>query len=113
VSFSFVDRGSLIVIAAFGALLLIATGSWLFITVFSGKDREFTFRQHWGGFGGTSTGWHASPPLVKFIAGAITCSLGVCTLVYLLQLQGSKSNEAQTQPPAATEKPATPGSPKA
>lgn len=105
---STLGRGEVITVATLSAIALIAIGIALFGTLFfSPKDREFTFRQHWGGFGGSSTGWRASTPLMKFVAGAIASALGVCTLVYLLELPEWQP-PANAKPATTTQTPAKP-----
>jgi hypothetical protein len=45
-------------------------------------SNRFTFRRHWGSFGGESTGWNLSPSLMKLLTGLAMVAAGVSMLAY-------------------------------
>lgn len=74
------------------ALLALATGSAGLMRLggalarpTSEADTEgFSFRRHWGGLGGESTGWSASPRLVQLAVGGGLLLLALALLMGLL-----------------------------
>ena len=78
------------ILVALGGLLLLVSGlSVLWKLLFWKEVPVFSFRQHWGGFGGGSTGWDASTGLMKFTGGSILVLLGVVTLMMVLSAVSS------------------------
>jgi hypothetical protein len=63
-----------------------------------------TFRRHWGGFGGASTGWTISPALALLLIGSVlACLAGAVTFELIAGYQRSLDR------PTATDAPGKPG----
>jgi hypothetical protein len=70
------------VLAALAALVMLGFALPLVRTEkdeYGNVDRGFTYRRHWGGFGGATTGWEISTPFVKLLA-----SLGLVVMAALV-----------------------------
>jgi len=58
---------------------------------------DFTFRRHWGSFGGESTGWNLSGQLARLLAGLVMIAIGLWVLLQLLAV----ATESKAPAPAA------------
>jgi hypothetical protein len=63
------------------------------LSVFNPSADRFYFRRHWGGFGGSSTGWHISTPLAQLGAGMLLATIAGL-LAFNLLVINQKSNPA-------------------
>lgn len=94
---------SLFAVAVIFFLISIGLVSISMLGRFSGG---FYFRRHWGGFGGSSTGWFVSKPLAQAMTGVILAVLS-CTILINLAMrdmtrpsgdQNKKSDTPQSAP---------------
>jgi Na+-transporting methylmalonyl-CoA/oxaloacetate decarboxylase gamma subunit len=92
-------RSDLLSISSAIAMALIFLGGLVVagVALLTPATQDFSFRLHWGGFGGGSTGWRMSPPLVGFITGLAMVALGVTLLFGILQLDTRPSPQSVRQ----------------
>jgi hypothetical protein len=70
------------------ALALVAAGLWvLYLALVRPDAGDFAFRRHTGGFGGSSTGWQASPALVRLASGLALIVLALAVTMARLPLK--------------------------
>lgn len=75
------------------------------LIVMSLKDKnlsEYAFRRHWGGFGGTTTGWQVSPALVQLVVGIVLAVLASSLLLYLMGLDTAEQKPLKAAASSAT-----------
>ena len=90
-------------------LALAYTSAWLaagslalLILAFVRSLREpFQFQRHWGGFGGSSSGWRISVPLTQLLAALTLAVVAGAIAIKLLRGSGTENDRAAV---AATEK---------
>jgi len=64
------------------ALALVAAGLWvLYLALVRADAGDFAFRRHTNGFGGSSTGWQASPALVRLACGLTLIVLALAVTI--------------------------------
>lgn len=88
------------VTAASLTALIFALLAWNnFNAIFKKKDHTFTFRRHWGGFGGTVTGWHISSATIQLLVGGALALASLLLALAILQAVFSASgSEARVRP---------------
>ncbi|MFM0557098.1 hypothetical protein P0D69_39980 [Paraburkholderia sediminicola] len=79
--------GALACLFGIGALMMIGQ-------IMLRHDAEFVFRRHWGGFGGGSTGWTASPTLVRLVVAVIFATLAAYLATAMLPMTARTGSEA-------------------
>jgi hypothetical protein len=93
-------RDAVVILAASGALALMAAGVTLVLRSLARRDVRdlkpehasapyddgFHFRRHWGSFGGESTGWNISPRMTQLLAGALLAMAGTWLLLRILDI---------------------------
>jgi hypothetical protein len=97
-AWTFLSRKIASVMAGMVSLVLAAAAVLLLCSSVrdSAVDR-FYFRRHWGGFGGSSTGWQISTPLAQLVAGlALAAVSGLLALNLLVPDQKSDTSAAET-----------------
>jgi hypothetical protein len=52
-------------------------------------------RSHWGGLGGGTAGWRASPPLIALVGASVTWLMAGAFVLYGTGLERDKEREAQ------------------
>ncbi|WP_277184395.1 hypothetical protein [Caballeronia sp. BR00000012568055] len=74
--------------------------------VFSNHEHNFSFRRHWGGFGGSTTGWFVSSDLVQLLVAA---SLSIASLLLAMTIieAAFRSDSNQTHPALGRDAPAS------
>jgi uncharacterized membrane protein len=82
-------------VALIAAAVLVARGS-----------EEFIFRRHWGGFGGGSTGWRMSRPLMSLISGLLLIVMGTA-LAFGMFFESNRSLPNSTLPNTIAQSPGT------
>lgn len=60
----------------------------------------FVFQRHWGGFGGSSTGWTVSERLVRVIVGLALAALAVSLGMQLVPQEAGRDDKAKPGPEA-------------
>lgn len=113
-------RSLVLAITCIVALLLSVLGLWLIGTALdpgllrfktlpepapARAPEGFTFRRHWGSFGGESTGWNMSPRLVRLVSGTLLAAVGGWLV---LQLLAATDPTPKTRSEAAAETKAAP-----
>jgi hypothetical protein len=77
------------------ALALVAAGLWvLYLALVRADAGDFAFRRHTGGFGGSSTGWQASPALVRLASGLALIVLALAVTMARLPLKEDPKADA-------------------
>jgi hypothetical protein len=64
-------------------------------------NEAFAFQRHWGGFGGSSTGWTVSERLVRVIVGLALAALAVSLGMQLVAHEAGRDDKAKPGPEAA------------
>jgi protein-S-isoprenylcysteine O-methyltransferase Ste14 len=65
------------------------------------EDGPFAFQRHWGGFGGSSTGWTVSERLVRVIVGLVLAALAVSLGMQLVPQETGRDDKGKPGPEAA------------
>lgn len=90
-----IERLVAIVAASITALTFAVIASRRFSAVFSADDPTFSFRRHWGGFGGSVTGWRISPAFVQLLVAATLMGVSLLLALAILNavFDGTTSEE--------------------
>ena len=89
------------ILCAAGALTLAGVGVMLLVGALNeNRAGDFSLRRHAGGFGGSSTGWTLSPPLVRLLSGFALILLAAVLAMARVPLKEEPGTRADDRPGA-------------